>query len=243
MVNNPYIILQARMNSERLPGKVMKQVGDKPLIGILFDRISNPEIPVLLATSINKENDILVEYALERGIKVYRGSEENVLERYFMAAKSVDADLIFRITGDNPFIDANLIINILKLYLENYNQRTYISTGLSKSFPLGISVEAFSYSLLDEAVKNAVQPEDIEHVTIYMHQNRPGDIKVLKFSGDMNKYHYRLTVDTEEDFDLFRCLIENYNCESKSIEEIINILDINPELSKINKDVIQKRWN
>lgn len=231
------------MNSERLPGKVMKLIGGVPLIGILLDRLNDSEIPVLLATSQNQENDKLVDYTLGKGIKVFRGSEENVLERYNMAAKSVNADMIFRLTGDNPFIEADLIRNIFKFYLKNYDQRNYISTGLSKTFPLGISVEAFSYSLLEEALKNSNQPSEFEHVTTYLHQNKPGNIRILKFHNDYNNSHYRLTVDTSEDFELVRCLIEEYNCASKSIKAIIDILDHNPELGQINKDVIQKNWN
>ena len=94
------------------------EAGGKPLIGILFDRLIDSGIPVLLATSINPENDSLEDYARERGILVYRGSENNVLERYYEAAKSVEADLIFRLTGDNPFIDGHLVAEVLRFYYE-----------------------------------------------------------------------------------------------------------------------------
>ena len=243
MVKNPYIILQARMNSERLPGKVMKTVGGIPLIGVLLERIKGAEIPILLATSANKENDELVEYALNNCIEVFRGSEFNLLERYYLSAKSVKADLIFRLTGDNPFIESNLIREVLNYYLKNCNNRSYISTGLSESFPLGISVEAFSYELLEEALINAVAPGEYEHVTPYMHQNKPGDVEIVKFGSSLNRYHYRLTVDTSEDFELIRRLIEEHGCSSKTIHEIVNILDNNPELVKINKEIVQKGWD
>ncbi len=237
------MIIQARMNSDRLPGKVMKTIGGQPLIGVLLNRIKIPEIPILLATSNNPENDVLVDFAKKSGIKVFRGSEENVLERYAGAAKSVDADLIFRLTGDNPFIDAGLIREVLDCYLTHEGQRTYISTGMSRTYPLGISVEAFSFSLLEEALNQATLPGEFEHVTPYLHQNKPGNIKIVEFLSKRNSGHYRLTVDMPADLELVRCLVEEYGCALKSIDEIINVLDNHPGLSAINYEVVQKSWD
>ena len=110
MVEGVYIILQARMNSERLPGKVMKLIGGKPMIGIMIDRLNKSELPVILATSVNGENDVLADYARSLGVIVYRGSEENVLERYYMAARSVNAKVIIRVTGDNPLLDGHFLL-------------------------------------------------------------------------------------------------------------------------------------
>lgn len=242
MVMNPYIILQARMNSERLPGKVMLLVGGKPMIGILIDRIKTADIPVLLATSINPENDILAEYVKTTGIEVFRGSEENVLERYWKASKSVRADLIFRLTADNPLVDGHIIKEILKISTERNNQRCYVSTGLSKTWPIGISVEAFSVDLLEEAYFKANLPSEFEHVTPYMHQNRPGDIEVIQYPHTHSKYHYRLTVDTECDFKLIKTLVEEYEADKKTILDIIQLLDNHPGLAKTNAGVVQKSW-
>jgi spore coat polysaccharide biosynthesis protein SpsF len=242
MVKNPFIIIQARMNSERLPGKVLMKAGEAPLIGILFDRLKNSGLPILLATSENSENDPLEEYAREKGIMVYRGSEDNVLERYHEAAKQVNADLIFRLTGDNPFVEGDLIKEVFRFYRENNNPRTYISTGLSQTFPLGISVEAFGFNLLEEALLNTKTKGETEHVTPYMHQNMPGNITVVPFHFSKKRYHYRLTVDTERDFKLFKTLIEDYKAQHLEINEIIFILDNNPELSKINLGEKQKSW-
>ena len=242
MVKNPYIIIQARMNSERLPGKVLMKAGGLPLIGILFDRLKNSELPILLATSENSENDPLEKYAREKGIMVYRGSEDHVLGRYYEAAKHVNADLIFRLTGDNPFIEGDLIKEVFRYYLEINNSRAYISTGPSQTFPLGISVEAFGFNLLEEAFLNAKTKGEIEHVTPYMHQNMPGDITVLPFSFSKKRHHYRLTVDTKRDFKLFKTLIEDQKAQNLKIDEIISIMDRNPELSGINMGETQKSW-
>lgn len=242
MVKNPYIIIQARMNSKRLPGKVLMEAGGIPLIGILFERLKDSGIPILLATSENSENDPLEEYARGKGIMVYRGSEDNVLERYYEAAKTVNADLIFRLTGDNPYIEGSLINDLLSLYKEKNNPRAYISTGLSQTFPLGISVEAFAFGLLEEAFLNAKLAGETEHVTPYMHQNMPGNIEIVPFSFDLSRYHYRLTVDTEKDFKLFRALIEDFNAQHLKIDEIVSLLDKSPELSAMNLGEKQKSW-
>lgn len=231
------------MNSNRLPGKVLKKIGGKPLIKILFDRVEKSSIPILLATSLNRENDILADYAKSVGIKVYRGSEDNVLERFYFAAKSVNADVVIRVTGDNPLMDGDLIREAYEYYLSQDEARCFLSIGLSKTFPLGISASVFSFDLLEEAYYNAKHPGEFEHVTPYLLNNHSGDIVVKSFAGNMDKYHYRLTVDTEEDFKLHKILIEEFSCDKLSLSEIVNILDENPYLAEINGAIVQKRWN
>ena len=243
MVGDTYIILQARMNSTRLPGKVMQTIGNTPLIGILLNRIKKAELPIILATSNKKENDTLVEYALRQGIIVFRGSENNVLERYYLAAKEVNASTIVRITGDNPLLDGYFLKQQVERYFTIKNERTYLSTGLSQTFPLGMSVEIFGMNLLEEAYLNAKLPGEFEHVTPYMHQNKPGNIEIIAPKMQSSKYHYRLTVDTNEDFLFNEKLIVDYGCENLTLDEIIGIIDQNPVLTQINKLSIQKKWD
>jgi len=243
MVDGVYIILQARMNSERLPGKVMKSIGGKPMIGIMIDRLKKSELPIILATSLNTENDVLADYARSLGILVFRGSEENVLERYYFAAKSVNARIVIRVTGDNPLLDGILLRDHVDYFLSLNNPRAFLSTGLSETWPLGISVEVFHFDLLEEAYHSTTKPSYLEHVTPYMLLNIPGDIKILAPENNIHRYHYRLTVDTEADFTLNSILIEDFGCDMKSIEEIIQIIDDNQDLILINRDVSQKSWD
>lgn len=240
MVNNPYIIIQARMNSERLPGKVLKPIDGIPMIGILIERLKQSGIPIILATSTNTDNDVLVDFVINYGVSVFRGSEDNVLERYYLAAKTVNADPIIRLTGDNPLLEGKLVKEVLNFYLKQNNSKTYLSTGLSKTYPLGISIEIFSFELLEEANFNANHPGELEHVTPYMHQNKPGNINIIPYRGKMDRYNYRLTVDTKEDLELHKILIEKYRADKMSIDDIISILDIHPELQKINNWIHQK---
>jgi len=244
MVKNTHIVMQARMNSKRLPGKVMKPIGDRPMIKILLDRIQNSNLPIVLATSNDANDDILANYVENLGIKVFRGSENNVLERYYLAAIECKTDQIIRITGDNPFVDGQFILNALKQYEKHAkNSRTYLSSSLNKTLPIGFSVEIFSFELLKEAYHNADLSKEFEHVTPYMHQNIPGNIEIISYSPIQKTNLYRLTIDTQEDFDLVRKLIEQYDCDKKSTHQIINVLQENPALAEINSAVSQKSWH
>ena len=243
MVNDTYIILQARMNSTRLPGKVMKPIGGTPLIGILLNRVKEAGFPVILATSVNKENDALAAYAKQQGVHVFRGSEDNVLERYYFAAAEVNAKTIVRITGDNPLLDGHFLKEQVEFFHSNKSERKYLSTGLSQTYPLGMSVEIFGFNLLEEAYRHANLPGEIEHVTPYMHQNKPGDIEIITPKMGSPKYHYRLTVDTESDFEFNEKLIEDFGCDKLRMEKIISIIDEHPELLLINNTTSQKKWN
>lgn len=240
MVENPTIIIQARMNSERLPGKVLMTIGGKPLIGILLGRLLKANLPIVVATSVNRENDVLADYVTSLNIPCFRGSEEHVLERYVKAATQYNANPIFRLTGDNPLMDPSLLHAALDLYHYSGGERTYVASGISQSFPLGISCELFSQQLLQEAYLNASTPAENEHVTPYMHQNKPGNIRIIPLAGPCKRYHYRLTVDTPDDFELHRILIEQYHADILNVVEIIRIMDDHPELQKINSAIIQK---
>jgi len=240
--SNTTIIVQARMGSERLPGKVMREINGVPMIGIQLKRIRESGYKVVVATSNKKENDKLSEYVSSLGIDVYRGSEENVLERYYETAKKFNSEFIVRVTGDNPLIDGKFIRQTMHSISE-FPDRFYISTGRSKTFPIGLSFEAFPFSLLEEAYFNAKSKAEKEHVTPYMHQNLPGNIEINVVKNSEDKSNIRLTVDTEDDFELIKILIEKFNCHKKTLPEIIEIVDKNPRLLEINKNIIQRKWN
>jgi spore coat polysaccharide biosynthesis protein SpsF len=224
------------MSSERLPGKVMMPVGGTPMIGILTERLKKACLPIVLATSTRIENDELAEYAKTLGIDVFRGSETNVLERYYFAAKEVNAQTIVRVTADNPLINGEFIRENVEEYRKTNNERTYLTSGLSQTYPLGMSVEVFSFNLLEEAYKNAAQPAEFEHVTPYMHHNRTGDIQIISLKRTEPKYHYRLTVDTPEDFIFVKKLIEDFGCDQLSMEEIIKVIDDHQTLQSMNRN-------
>jgi|WetSurMetagenome_2_1015567.scaffolds.fasta_scaffold473334_1 spore coat polysaccharide biosynthesis protein SpsF len=243
MVNPTVIIVQARMSSTRLPGKVMLPIRGIPMIGILIERLKKACLPIILATSTNFENDELAEYAKTQDIAVFRGSETNVLERYYLAAEEANAQTIVRITADNPLIDGGFIRGNVEEYWKKNDERTYLTTGLTQTYPLGMSAEVFSFNLLEEAFHNAKLPEEIEHVTPYMHQNKPENIQIISLKRKESKYNYRLTVDTPEDFVFIKKLIEDFGCDQLGMDEIIKVIYDHPTLQSMNRNSYQKKWN
>jgi|26BtaG_2_1085354.scaffolds.fasta_scaffold00002_244 spore coat polysaccharide biosynthesis protein SpsF (cytidylyltransferase family) len=238
----PQIIIQVRMGSTRLPSKVMMPINGVPMIGYQIERLLQTGIPIIVATSDNKNNDSLVNYLESFGVDIFRGSEDNVLERYFNAAKLYEASDIIRITGDNPLINADFITKQLDMFSPKTN-RYYLHEGPHRKLPLGLSFEMFSIDLLEEAYKEAQTKGEIEHVTPYMHQNMPGDIEMLEFNIDINYPDARLTVDTMKDFKLIEELIIKHQCHLKNTDEIVKILKDNSVLLQMNIDVSQKKWN
>ena len=191
-------IIQARMGSTRLPGKALKKVKDISLIEILFKRLEKSQLidKAILATSINQENNILASVVEKLGVDVYRGSENDVLERYYKAAKKYKPDTIVRITGDCPIIDPILVDSVISLY--NSSNVDYVSNIKPPTFPDGLDTEVFSYSALEKAHNEAHKPSDREHVTPYIRKKFL--FKKKNLSNDENLSLERWTVDEPEDF-------------------------------------------
>jgi spore coat polysaccharide biosynthesis protein SpsF (cytidylyltransferase family) len=234
----PLIIIQARMGSTRLPGKVMRKINGTPLIGYQINRLKESQLEIVVATPDNDLNTELIDYVHSLGIATFRGDELNVLKRFYDAASHYGASDIIRITGDNPLVDGVFIKNELH-QLEPESRRFYFAEGLEKSLPLGGSFELFSFELLKEAYENANSPEEFEHVTPYMNQNLPKDIEVIKMNTVYDAHDIRLTVDTNNDFELFKVLIQDFAAHKLNIKEIINLFDLNPHLRDINSNVKQ----
>lgn len=238
------IIIQARMGSTRLPSKVMKPLphGSKStLIGQIINRslkaISVDK--VVLATSEKIANKSLVDHVTNNfpDIKVFIGSEDNVLDRYYQAAKIHGIQHIVRLTGDNPCIDPAIIDTTVKDHLSQKADYTY-----SKGYPLGMNVEVISFKALEKAHFEAVAVADCEHVTAFV-RNRPSIFKLNFKSASTDYSHWRLTVDTEEDYTLI-CIVfdELYKvnpCFDFSLLQ--QLFTKKPYLLKVNKHIMQKK--
>jgi len=243
MVENACIFIQARMNSKRLPGKVMKTINGEPLIGILIRRLKKSGLKLVLLTSEKSENDALANYVHGLGIDVFRGSEQNVLKRFYDASNKFMPKTIIRVTGDNPLLDGIFVKDNYAFFNSFKNNRKYLAIGLSKTYPIGMGFEIFSSNLLKEAYNNIKYSSEREHVTPYMHQNIPRNIYIIAPSRHPSKATYRLTVDTPEDFEMIERLITDHQANQLNLEEIIAVLDRNPRLLKINSSIRQKKWN
>ncbi len=193
-------IIQARMNSSRLPGKVLMPILGEPMLGIIIKRIKKTHSinKIIIATSVNSIDDKIVNYLKkEKDILIYRGDELNVLDRFYRAALANSLSFILRVTADNPFFDwltADELIT--KIKNKKYD---YMANNIKPSFPYGIDLEVMTIEALTRAYKNAKIQHDFEHVTPYI-RNNPKKFTIGNIQNNNNLSKIRLTVDTDEDF-------------------------------------------
>lgn len=239
--NNIGIITQARMTSTRLPGKIFKTINGKSLLQYHIDRLKQTGFDIAIATTINQTDDCVCEFAASQNIKFHRGSENNVLRRFYETAVKFKFDTIIRVTSDCPLIDPHLIRNSVEKYLKFNNPNLYMSNGNERTFARGFDFEIFSFQQLEEAFNKVTDSGDLEHVTPYIWKNRSGKIEFYHIKQEVNNNGLRITVDTQEDFELIKILIEKYNADHLAYTEIEKILVEHPELRTLNAHIEQKK--
>ncbi|MBI3633621.1 MAG: glycosyltransferase family protein [Candidatus Vogelbacteria bacterium] len=229
-------IVQARMGSTRLPGKMMMEILKKPIVGYVFDGLSRSSTITesWLATTTNKEDDVLAQWAELRAIRCFRGSSEDVLDRFYNVAKLGNANVVVRITADCPLVDPAVVDKIVSEFL-SCGDCDYVSNTIEPTYPDGYDVEVFSVRALNKAWEDAKLSSEREHVTPYIKKHpEMFKSKNIRFTEDFSKY--RCTLDNIEDFYLINKIIEE--CERKSIVcNLTNVLDFitrNPDWTAIN---------
>ncbi len=235
------IITQARMTSTRLLGKILKTVNNKTLLQYHIERLQHTGASIVIATTINATDDCVCQYALDNNINYYRGSEHNVLSRFYETALKFNYDIIVRVTSDCPLIDGNLIQQSIAHYLQLNNPNLYMGNGVERTYARGFDFELFSFQLLKEAYNNATEMADLEHVTPYIWQNKSGQVQLHHITQATNNSHLRITVDTAEDFELIQELIQNYGADKLTYTEIEQLLVTHPNLVAINEHIEQKK--
>lgn len=234
-------IVQARMTSTRLPGKVLKEVMGRPLLSYQIERlkrIGNID-KIIIATTVNKEDDPLVSLCQKEGVSFFRGSENDVLDRYYQTAKKFDIKHIMRITADCPLIDPEICDKVVNRYFEA--EADYIHTGLT--FAEGLDCELMSFKALERAWHEAGLKSEREHVTQYI-QNHPELFKKMTVQNKTDDSKYRYTVDEREDFLVVKAIIQNlYDKDSAPFpaDEIKAFLDTNQEVFRTNEHVIRNQ--
>ncbi|UOG76751.1 glycosyltransferase family protein [Hymenobacter tibetensis] len=241
MVKKVGIISQARMTSTRLPGKVLLPVDGLPLLHYHVARAQQSMLPLYLAITVNATDDPLADFATAQHLPYTRGDEHDVLARYQYCAATHNLDVIVRVTSDCPLLDGKLIADSVQEYLRVNDSRLYLSNVLERTFPRGLDFEIFSRELLEEAFQQATLPTDREHVTPYIHQNRSGRVRFQHVIRAENCSAYRLTVDTVEDFQLIKTLIEEYRASDLPTDALIALLEQHPELVALNAHIEQKK--
>lgn len=238
------IIVQARIGATRLPGKPLREVMDRPLLGYLVERLRRctKADEIVIATTTNPQDQQIVDYCHWEQIPLFRGSEQDVLDRYVKAAHSFAADVVVRITADCPLIDPQVVDKTIGYFLDHYPDYDYVSNMLTKGYPRGMDVEVFSMKALQDADLNGVHPEEREHVTLYMYRH-PELFRVGHVELGRDESHHRWTVDTEEDFQLVAKILEALYpvYPTFTFEDIILLLSKHPDWVAINSHIEQKR--
>lgn len=236
------VIIQARMGSTRLPGKVLKLLKNKTVLSHVIDRCRSIKLAdeIVVATTILPTDDSIEKEALQLGAKCYRGSEDDVLSRYFEAATECNADVIVRITSDCPLIDPYVSNEIINRFLTN--EVDYCSNTIIRSYPRGLDTEVFSYSVLEKAYYQAKLSYEREHVTPYIYRN-PELFTLDNYVYHQDHSRYRWTLDTIEDWHLISQVYEHLYDTSRMFDwyDVLKLMREYPDLSKINEHVEQKK--
>ena len=240
-------IIQARISSTRLPKKVLKDLPYASGITCLEQVIrrlkkSRRLNDIIIATTKEKEDNEIINIVKKEDIKYFRGSKENVLSRYYFAAKENDIDIIVRVTSDCPCID----VDILDLAIDDHINKVadYTSNALVRTYPHGLDVEVFNFNVLEKAYKNATKDYEKEHVTPYINRNpQIFNINIIKAPKELYAPDIRVTLDTEEDYALLCAVYDYLYPKNKYFNacDIVNLFNEKPWLKLINKKIIQKK--
>jgi len=234
-------IIQARMTSARLPRKILMNIEGKPILWHIMERVKHSKKidDIILAIPNSKENDVLEQFAKNNKIKYFRGSEQDVLSRYYETAKKFKCDTIVRITSDCPLIDPEIVDKVVGEHLSS--KTDYTANVLKRTYPKGLDVEVLTFEALEKSFKEAKKQPYREHVTLYIREHFER-FKRASVENKKNLSHFRWTVDEKEDLDFVREVYKRLYKEGKVFltEESVKLLEKEPQLLEINKKLKRK---
>ena len=237
-------IVQARTGSTRLPGKVMLRLFDQTVLGHVISRLQRCRLltDIVVATTRLAEDDCVVQEAGLYDVPTYRGSEDDVLDRFHEAALVAGCDWIVRITSDCPLVDATIVDAMLAQLCKEADDIDYLSNTLHRTFPRGLDVEVFSLRVLQDASAKARLPSEREHVTPYIHGN-PGQYRLRSFTNPTDYSAWRWTLDTHEDWTLIQEIYARLYPAKPDFHwlDVIQLFQEEPWLASINSVVVQKQ--
>lgn len=235
------IITQARTTSTRLPRKILMNLNGKTVLEHHINRLKWSGFPVFVATTSNQTDDPIVEFCEQHKVPFHRGSEQDVLSRFYECAKKFNLDIIVRVTSDCPLIDGNLIREGMQAFLKTAGN-VYVSNCIQRTFPRGFDFEIFSMHSLEKAFNCASESFEREHTTPFIRNaEKNTGVQLIDIVRSKNAGQFRITLDEEDDFCLMKVLFEQYGMENKSADEIIQFLASHPEIANINAHVEQKK--
>ncbi|MEL6390967.1 MAG: glycosyltransferase family protein [Bacteroidota bacterium] len=243
---NIVTIIQARLGSSRLPGKVIKPILDEPLLYRMIERVSHSHIAgtIVLATTSKDKDDLIAKMGMAYGWNVYRGDEEDLLDRHYQAAKMHDADIVLKIPSDCPLIDPQIIDRCIQSFLDH--PCDYLSNLHPATYPDGNDVEIMSMSVLKEAWIKADRDYEREHTTPFFWE-RPGQFHIRNITWELGKDYsmsHRWTIDYEEDYHFIRRVYEELyeSNPAFTIHDILDLLERKPEIADVNQKFAGVNW-
>lgn len=240
-------IVQARMGSTRLPQKVFKEIDGRPMLWHVVDRLKRAKLidEIVVATTTKEEDKLIIQLAKDSNVEGYAGSEKDVLDRYYQAARTYKTDIIVRITADCPLIDPEVVDKVIKYFLEgdfDYVSNTNVGARMAhkQTYPVGLDTEVFSFNALQRAWNEAKMLSEREHVTPYIWKN-PKIFKVSSVEYGEDLSHIRLTVDYEQDLRFVREIYRRLHKDGEifCMKEILTLLSEHAELMDINKGIVR----
>lgn len=228
-------LLQARTTSTRLPGKVLLPLLGRPMFLRQVERVKRSSMinKLVIATSADQSDDHLARLCEDEGIVFFRGSLDDVLDRFYRAAELEQPEHVVRLTGDCPLMDPALIDRIIAYHLDQGFD--YTSNTIVPTFPDGLDIEVFRFPCLEEAWREAELPSEREHVTLFM-INRPERFKLGVYFNERDLSHLRWTVDERLDYELIKLIFENlyHHNPEFTAEDVLGFLQANPDLATMN---------
>jgi len=234
-------IVQARMGSTRLPGKVMLDLLGEPVLVRDVNRLRRSKMldEIVIATTNLPADDLIVSLCKERGWKYSRGDESDVLDRYYQAARSCNADVIVRVTSDCPMIDPEVVDRVIRVFLD-LPGIDYVSNTLPpRTFPRGLDTEVMTFEALERAWTEDEDPKLREHVTPYIYRN-PEKFQTRSVLNERDLSSHRWTLDTPEDLAFIRAVYEHFENDDFTWVDVLEYLDEHPEIVGINREIQQK---
>ena len=236
------VIVQARIGSERLPGKVLLDLEGKTVLERVLDRTRRLERAedVVVATSDIASDDRIAQECTRLGVTCFRGSENDVLDRYFGAAKEARASVCVRITADCPLIDPGVSDSIIRTFEDATGGADYVSNKIPQSFPRGLDTEVFTIEALERAWRETTADYERVHVTPYMYRH-PEIFRIVPVLSDVDRADWRWTIDTAEDLEFVREVYRRLGEDGDfAWLEVVALVEANPELMLINRHIRQK---
>ena len=231
----PVVIIQVRMGSTRLPGKVLKKLNGITVLESLLNQLNYSKLlnDKIIATTSNLEDDVIVNFCKSKEIKCFRGSQDDVLDRYYNCAKKFSINTILRITSDCPLMDPQVVDDVIDFYLKN--SYDYVNNFHKRTYPYGNDVEIFSLKVLEKVWEKATKPSEREHVTPYIYNN-PDEFSLGWIENKENLSEFHWTIDRKEDLIFVQNIFKKISKRPMFMKDIIDVIKDDPSLLEINKN-------